>query len=63
MRRVYPNPSGEGMRFDFSFPLSIGRVTCKYMRVGYGDEEGKTRPHPTPLSCLNETHYLTTLHL
>jgi len=42
----YPNPSETGMRFDFSSPLRIGRVTGKYMRVEYGNGEGKTRPHP-----------------
>jgi len=25
------------------------------MRVGYGDGEGKTRPHPAPLPCLGDT--------
>ena len=45
MGRRYPNMSGTGMRFDFSFPLGMGRVTGKYMGVGYEDREGKTRPH------------------
>lgn len=52
MERGYPNPSGMGMRFDFSFPLNMGRVNGKYLRVGYGDEKGDTRPHHAPLSCL-----------
>ena len=47
-----PNPLGTGMGFDFSSPLVMGRVTGKYMRIGYGDGEGKTRPHPAPLPCL-----------
>ena len=33
----------------------MSKVTCKYMRVGYGDGEGKTRPHPAPLPCLGDT--------
>jgi len=54
MRRGYLNPSGTGMRFNFSSPLDMGRVTGKYMRIGYGDGECQTRPHPAPLPCLNE---------
>jgi len=54
MSRGYPNPSGIGMRFDFSSPMGIGRVTGNYMRIGYGDREGKTRPHPASLPCLCE---------
>jgi len=42
MRRGYPKSSGMGMRFNFSSPLSMGRVTGKYLRIGYGDGEGKT---------------------
>ena len=53
MGRRYPNPSGTGMGFNFSSPLGMGRVTSKYLRIGYGDGEGKTRPHPAPLPCLN----------
>jgi len=30
----------------------MGRVTGKYIGVGYEDGEGKTHPHPSPLSCL-----------
>jgi len=48
----YPNPSGTGMRFNFSSSLGMGRVTGKYMRIGFRDGEGKTSPHPAPLSCL-----------
>jgi len=48
----YPNPLGTGIRFNFSSPLGMGRVTGKYMRIGYGDGEGKTRPHSASLSCL-----------
>jgi len=44
-----------GMGFTFSSPLGMGRVTGKYMRIGYGDGECKTRPHPAPLPCLVET--------
>jgi len=31
----------------------MGRVTGKYMRVGYEDGEDKTHPHPTSLPCPN----------
>jgi len=48
----YLNPSGTGMRFNFSSPLGMGRVTGKYVRIEYGDREGKTRSHPAPLPCL-----------
>jgi len=51
----YPNPSRMGMGFNFSFTLGMGRVMSKYMRNGYGDREGKTCPHPTPLPCLPTT--------
>jgi len=50
IRRGYPNPSGTGMRLYFSSPVGMGRVTGKYMRVRYGDEEGKTRPHPRSIA-------------
>ena len=46
------NSSETGMRFDFASPLSMGRVTDKYVRVGYGNGEGKICPHSTSLSCL-----------
>jgi len=50
------------MRFNFSSPLGMGRVTGKYIRIGYGDEEGKTCPHSAPLPCLNTNEkYLGTL--
>jgi len=39
MGRGYPNPSEMEMGFTFSFPLNMGRVTDKYIRIGYGDEE------------------------
>jgi len=48
----YPNPLGMRMRFTFSSPLGMGRVTGKYMIIGYGDGKCKTRPHPAPLSFL-----------
>jgi len=41
----YPNPSKTGMRFNFFFPLDMGRAAGIYMVVGYGDGEGKTCPH------------------
>ena len=44
MRRGYPNPLGTEMRFDFSSPLGMARVTGKYMEVGYG---GKVKLAPT----------------
>jgi len=40
-----------GMGFNFSSMLGMGRVTGKYVRIGYGDGEGKTRL-PPPLPCL-----------
>jgi len=52
MRRGYPNPTGTGMRFNFSSPLGMGRVMGKYMKIGYGNGEGQIRPHPAPLPCL-----------
>jgi len=33
----------------------MSRVMGKYMRIGYGDGEGKTCPHSAPLSCLGLT--------
>jgi len=58
MGREYRKPLGKGMRFNFSSPLGMGRVTGKYMGVGDGDGdgEGKTRPHPAPLPCLTSTN-------
>jgi hypothetical protein len=41
---------GTGMGFNFSSPLGMGRVTGKYIQIGYGDGEGKTRPHPAPIA-------------
>jgi len=38
------------MRLYFSSPVGMGRVTGKYMRVRYGDGEGKTRPHPRSIA-------------
>ena len=52
MWREYPNPLGTGMGFNFSSPLGMDRVMGKYMRIGYGDGEGKTHPHPASLPCL-----------
>ena len=31
----YPNPSGMGMKLNFSSPLGMGRATGKYMRIGH----------------------------
>jgi len=56
MRRVYSNPLGTGIGFDFSSPPGISWVTVRYMGVGYGDGEGKTRPNPAPLPCLHAAH-------
>jgi len=58
MGREYPNPLGTGMRFNFSSPLGMGRVTGKYMGVGDGDGEGKTCPHPAPLPCLTKSRII-----
>ena len=49
--------AGTGMGFSFLSPLDIGRVTGKYMRIGYGDGECKTRPHPAPLPCLPKLNF------
>jgi len=46
MGRGYPNLSGMGMRFTFSSPLGMGRVTSKYMRIGYGMRNVKLVPTP-----------------
>jgi len=56
MGRGYPNPLGTGMGFNFSSPLGLSRVTSKYMRIKYRDEECKTHPHPAPLPCLIILH-------
>jgi len=53
--RGYSHPSGTIMRFNFSSSLGTGRVMNKYMRIGYEDEECKTRPHLAPLPCLMVT--------
>jgi len=50
MRQEYPNPLGTRMRFTFSSPLGMGRVTSKYMGEGDGDGEDKTHPHPRPIA-------------
>jgi len=52
MGQEYPKPLRTGMRFNFSSQLGMSKVTGKYMGVGDEDEEGKTRPHPTPLPYL-----------
>jgi hypothetical protein len=41
MGREYPNPLGTGMRFNFSSPLNMCKVTSKYLGVGYRIGEGK----------------------
>jgi len=47
-----PEPAGDGDEVQFLIPIEYGRVTDKYMTIGYGDGECKTRPHPAPLPCL-----------
>jgi len=47
-----PEPVGDGDGFNFSSLLGMGRVTDKYIRIGYGDGECKTCPHPAPMPCL-----------
>jgi len=37
---------------QFLISLGMARVTGKYIRIGYGDGECKTRPHPAPMPCL-----------
>jgi len=61
MERGYPNPSRTGMRFDFSSPLGMGRVTYKYMGEEYGDMEDKIHPHPCPLPCIKNIINLNSL--
>jgi len=46
MGRGYLNPSGMGMRFDFSSPFDMGRVMGKYLRVEYGERKVKLIPTP-----------------
>jgi len=53
MRLEYPNPLGTGMRFNFSSPLGMDRVTGKYMGVGGRDGKAKPIPTPAPLPCLH----------
>ena len=48
------------MRFNFSSPLDMGRLTYMHMRVIYGDGEGKTCLYLIPLSCL---HYASKIEL
>ena len=52
MWRRYPNTLETRMRFNFSSPLGMDKVTSKYMEVGDGDGEGKTRPCLALMSCL-----------
>jgi len=40
------------MKFNSSSLLGMDMIISKYIEVECGDEEGKIRPHPTPLSCL-----------
>jgi len=39
-----PEPVEDGDGFRFLISLDMSRVTSKYMRVGYVNEEGKTCP-------------------
>jgi len=47
-----PEPVGDGDEIRFLIPMDMARVTGKYVKVGYRDGKGKTRPHPISLSCL-----------
>jgi len=55
MRRGYLNPSGTRMRFNFSSLLG------KYMRIEYGDEEGKTCLRPIAMPNGNDLSMLLNL--
>ena len=50
-----PKPIGDADEIQFLIPLGMGRVMSKYMGVENGDGEGKTRPHPAPLPCLDSS--------
>jgi len=63
MWRGYPNLSGMGMGLTFSSPLGMSRVTGKYMRIGYGDGECKTHPHPALLLCLSPGYHILSQEL
>jgi len=49
---------GDGDVIQFLILLGMGRVTGKYVRIGYGDGEGKTCPHSAPLPCLARIHII-----
>jgi len=54
------------MRFNFSPPLGMGRVTGKYMKIECGDGEGKTRPHPIAMPnyiAIKSFYVLKSLHI
>jgi len=52
------------MRFNFSSPLDMGRVTSKYIRTGYENGECKTRPHrPIAMPSCNNISFVTALYL
>jgi len=55
MKWGYPNPSGTGMRFDFSSPLGIDKVMCKCMRVWCEDVEDKI-PHLIAVPIISLTN-------
>jgi len=52
MRREYPNPLGTRVRFNFSSPLNMSRITNKYMRVGDGDGVRQNPSPPRPIAML-----------
>ena len=52
MEQGYSNSSGMEMRFDFLSSLNKSRVTCKYIKVRYGDKESKIScPYLAPFLC------------
>lgn len=52
MRQDTQTRRGRGCDSIYHLYGDIRKVTCKYMRVGDGDGECKTRPHPFLLPCL-----------
>jgi len=49
--RGYPNPSGMG--FTFSSSSDMGRITGKYMRIGYGGRGMLNSSPPRPIAMPN----------
>jgi len=54
MRRI-SGSSETGMGLNFSSQMNMDRVTGKYTRVGYENEESKIRPHPALLPFDHDT--------